>query len=125
MIGGSSTTWCQVTDMERSIRFYRDVLGLKPLMESPYWTEFALGEGKIALHHLMRDDGRPCGENGKGWYLGLACSDVRALAAMVTSGGGTEYGMHETPSGVVLTFCDPDGNPMQALQAGTKLDDIP
>ena len=110
--------------MERSIAFYRDVLGLTPLMESPYWTEFKLGEGKIALHHRLEDGSGPCGENGKGWYLGLLCSDVSLLARKVREGGGSEHGMHQTPGGVVLTICDPDGNPMQAMQVGAKLEDL-
>lgn len=124
MVTGLSTTWCQVCDMDRSIAFYRDVLGLTPLMQSPFWSEFQLGPAKIALHHRIGDGSGPCGEDGKGWYLGLVCDDVAALKEAVVQAGGTEHGYHQTPGGVVLTIADLDGNPMQALQPGSKIEDL-
>lgn len=39
-----------VSDMKRSVRFYRDVLGLPLKFESPHWTEFANQGSTIALH---------------------------------------------------------------------------
>jgi lactoylglutathione lyase len=39
-----------VTDMTRSIRFYRDVLDLPLRFESPHWTEFDTGGATLALH---------------------------------------------------------------------------
>jgi predicted enzyme related to lactoylglutathione lyase len=39
-----------VEDMQRAINFYRDVVGLAVLFESPGWSEFATGETKLALH---------------------------------------------------------------------------
>jgi lactoylglutathione lyase len=39
-----------VSDMQRSIRFYRDVLGLSLSSESEDWTEFQTGKTKLALH---------------------------------------------------------------------------
>ena len=39
-----------VSDMSRSVAFYRDVLGLPLKFESPEWTEFAGEGGTIALH---------------------------------------------------------------------------
>jgi catechol 2,3-dioxygenase-like lactoylglutathione lyase family enzyme len=37
-------------DMERATAFYRDVLGLQPDSESPYWTTFRTGACTFALH---------------------------------------------------------------------------
>jgi catechol 2,3-dioxygenase-like lactoylglutathione lyase family enzyme len=37
-------------DMERATAFYRDVLGLQPDFESPYWTTFRTGACTFALH---------------------------------------------------------------------------
>lgn len=56
--------------------------------------------------------------------LGLVCSDIRSLAGAVVASGGTQHGMHQTPGGVVLTISDPDGNPMQAMQVGAKLEEL-
>ena len=39
-----------VSDMKRSVSFYRDVLGLPLKFESPEWTEFATGGATLALH---------------------------------------------------------------------------
>jgi catechol 2,3-dioxygenase-like lactoylglutathione lyase family enzyme len=37
-------------DMDRATAFYRDVLGLQPDFESPYWTTFRTGACTFALH---------------------------------------------------------------------------
>ena len=39
-----------VSDMKRSVSFYRDVLGLPLRFESPDWTEFATEGATLALH---------------------------------------------------------------------------
>ncbi len=39
-----------VSDMKRSVSFYRDVLGLPLKFESPEWTEFATEGATVALH---------------------------------------------------------------------------
>ena len=42
-----------VSDMQRSIRFYRDQLGFPVKSESPEWTEFHTGTTTLALHHAQ------------------------------------------------------------------------
>ncbi len=39
-----------VSDMQRSVVFYQDVLGLPLRFESPGWTEFATEGATLALH---------------------------------------------------------------------------
>lgn len=39
-----------VSDMERSVAFYRDVVGIPLKFESPGWTEFATEGATLALH---------------------------------------------------------------------------
>jgi lactoylglutathione lyase len=39
-----------VSDMQRSVSFYRDVLGLHLKFASPGWTEFATDGATLALH---------------------------------------------------------------------------
>jgi catechol 2,3-dioxygenase-like lactoylglutathione lyase family enzyme len=39
-----------VSDMGRSVKFYRDTLGLRLRSESPDWTEFETGATVLALH---------------------------------------------------------------------------
>jgi len=39
-----------VADMDRAVKFYRDVLGLTLKFQSPGWTEFSTGETSLGLH---------------------------------------------------------------------------
>ena len=39
-----------VADMDRAVRFYRDVIGLPLKFQSPGWSEFSTGETTLALH---------------------------------------------------------------------------
>jgi lactoylglutathione lyase len=39
-----------VSDMKKSVAFYRDVIGLTLRFESPEWTEFATEGATLALH---------------------------------------------------------------------------
>ena len=39
-----------VADMDKAVKFYRDVLGLPLKFASPGWTEFVTGETTLALH---------------------------------------------------------------------------
>ena len=124
MISKLSTTWCQVNDMSRSIAFYKDALGLQSIMESPHWTMFRVGDQAIALHHRLEPGEGPLGENGKGWYLGLQTDNLAPFRQSVVENGGTAFGYHEVPGGVVLTVCDPDGNPIQIMQPNATIGEL-
>jgi lactoylglutathione lyase len=39
-----------VADMDRAVKFYRDVVGLPLKFQSPEWSEFATGDVTLALH---------------------------------------------------------------------------
>jgi lactoylglutathione lyase len=39
-----------VADMDRAVKFYRDILNLPLKFQSPGWSEFATGETTFALH---------------------------------------------------------------------------
>ena len=46
-----------VTDMQRSVTFYRDVIGLPLRFDSPEWSEFATEGATLALHRS--EEARP------------------------------------------------------------------
>ena len=46
-----------VSDMRRSVAFYRDTLGLRLKFESPGWSEFETGERRSRLHAGTRAAG--------------------------------------------------------------------
>jgi len=39
-----------VADMDRAVKFYRDVLGFPLKFQSPGWSEFSTGESSLGLH---------------------------------------------------------------------------
>src|ERR1043165_395069 len=55
-----------VSDMQRSVEFYRDKLGIPLKFQSPDWTEFATGTTTLALHGGgVRSDQPPAGDPSK------------------------------------------------------------
>jgi catechol 2,3-dioxygenase-like lactoylglutathione lyase family enzyme len=46
-----------VSDMDRSVAFYRGVLGLAPTRQSPGWAEFATEGMTLALHYASKPSG--------------------------------------------------------------------
>jgi lactoylglutathione lyase len=61
-------TMVMVSDMDRSVRFYRDTLGLKLRFQSPDWTEFDINSSTLALH----SGGVPAPPPDKERYAGRA-----------------------------------------------------
>lgn len=50
-----------VTDMAKSVQYYKDMFNLTPTMESPEWTEFSLNGHTLCLHGLepgKKSDGK-------------------------------------------------------------------
>jgi catechol 2,3-dioxygenase-like lactoylglutathione lyase family enzyme len=119
MVNALHTTWCLVRDMRAARSFYEGVLGLRPGYASEHWTEYDLGNGKIALHL-----GGAESSGGRGWTLGLVTDDLAALKSRLIGAAVTVEDYHETPNGVIVEFHDPDGNVIQAIQPGSSLSDF-
>ena len=119
MVTGSAVTWCYVSDMEASLRFYRDVLRLTPGHVSAHWSDLSAGTLRIGLHPGLGEP--PVG----GWRLGLTCDDLRGLRnAAEVAGVRVVESFHQTPGGVVLTLADPDGNLVQVVQPGSTIAEL-
>jgi predicted enzyme related to lactoylglutathione lyase len=110
-----STMICQVTDMSRAVAFYRDVLGLPPTLVTPGWSQFDLEGISLGLHPVYQGSSGP---GPGGWSLGLECESLKALAEKLSAAGHEQSGPHDVPGGAVITFADPDGNPVQVIQRG-------
>ncbi len=125
MITSVNTVICQTSDMDRSVAFYRDVLGLTPGHTSPYWSDFKVGDTRIGIHPPFEGSQPPFATQGKGWVLGLATDDIRGLRAKLEAAGAAITGdWHDTPSGVIFEFLDPDGHTLQAIQLGLFTKDL-
>jgi lactoylglutathione lyase len=118
-----------VSDMSRSIRFYRDTLGLQLKFESPDWSEFQTGTTTLALH----GGGKPnvsesSKENEEGMNAGT-CSfgfNTDNLDGVYNSlrSKGVRFVMPPTlrvDEGIKLcVFLDPDGLPIATAESLRK-----
>ncbi len=72
-----------VSDMERAVKFYRDVIGLPLKFQSPDWSEFSTGNTTLALHPASEKN--PAGkvevgfnvENLQNFYEEMSARGVR------------------------------------------------
>jgi catechol 2,3-dioxygenase-like lactoylglutathione lyase family enzyme len=116
MVKGLNTILCQVQDMNRACAFYRDVLGLTPGTQTPYWSDFELGAVKLGLHPPFASGYvRPAG----GWIVGFEVESLLELRAALAEAGIQAQDFHDVPGGVIMDFADPDGNALEAIQRGT------
>lgn len=92
-----------VEDMDRAVRFHRDVLGLPLKFHSPGWSEFSTGEVTLALHPAR--EGKPPGSI----ELGFRMPDLEKHHADRAS-GVTFVGPLRREHGVMLAqFLDSEG----------------
>ena len=104
-----------VDQWQAAKRFYRDVLGL-PLIDS----DNGMGRATFATEggpplELVRHPVRA--GTGGGAIVSLVCPDVEALRArLLEAGARVEPELQERHTARILTFYDPDGNPIEAVQ---------
>ncbi|HEY7698305.1 MAG TPA: VOC family protein [Vicinamibacteria bacterium] len=98
--------------MERAVRFYRDVIGLKVAFESPEWTELTFGNAVVALHG-----------GGTGAYrktgLSLQVRDIVAACKEIEAGGGKVASPPQTRPGEPIKLAevmDTEGNAFALTQ---------
>ena len=101
-----------VSDMDQAVAFYRDVLGLALSFQSPYWSEFATGATKLALHPAS-----PANPAGK-VQLGFSVPDLPGFHARASAAGLVFTQTPTRESGSLLArFLDPLGNEISVSQA--------
>ena len=110
-----------ITQPARALAFYRDVLGLELVEESPFAV--VLDAGGTTLRLTPVDDLRPQPFTVLGWTVDDVTAAVRDLAArgaVMTRYGGMEQdadGVWTTPAGArIAWFTDPDGNTLSLTQ---------
>ncbi|HWR34866.1 MAG TPA: VOC family protein [Clostridia bacterium] len=108
-----------ITNMERSVAFYRDVLGLKLLFKQSNWSQFDAGSLILGLH--------PEGEEVKvgpttGCTFGIYVNDIRkATSEMKRRGGNIEIEPRREPFGLWALLRDPDGYGIQIIQMASSV----
>jgi lactoylglutathione lyase len=94
-----------VADMNRAVKFYRDVLGLGLKFESPGWSEFVTGETTLALHPASEKN--PAGAV----ELGFTVADIQKFHGAM-SAKGVQFSMPPTKQdfgGLLAQFVDSEG----------------
>jgi len=120
-------TMIMVTDMKRSLHFYRDILGFRIRFESEFWTEFDTEGSTLALHGGARPN--PEAASAKEEKLagtvaiGLNVSNLEGTVRML-KGQGVRFVMEPTVregEGIRLAvFVDPDGLPISLAEPVEK-----
>jgi lactoylglutathione lyase len=112
-----------VSDMGRSVAFYRDTLGLPLRFESPGWSEFDTGATTLALHPGTRVEGSEAaaqaGPAAGTCSLGFSVPDLdKTYAELRERGARFVMPPTERPNeGIRLAVCvDPDSLPISFAQ---------
>jgi catechol 2,3-dioxygenase-like lactoylglutathione lyase family enzyme len=104
-----------VSDMERSVAFYRDVLGWPLTRRSPERTEFATEGTTLALHYASRPSGAAAvqGEMAGRCQLGFWVEDVEAFHRDMVARGTPciQPPTEDASGGKLAVYADPDGLP--------------
>jgi lactoylglutathione lyase len=105
-----------VSDMRRSVAFYRDTLGLALKFESPGWSEFETGATTLALHAAARrvvgNAAAPAGPIAGTCSIGFSVEDLETTYAKLQSQGAhfVMQPSEQANEGIRLAVCvDPDG----------------
>jgi lactoylglutathione lyase len=110
-----------VSDMARSVAFYRDALGLALKFESPFWTEFSTGATTIALHGGAAPAGEPARDKVAGTCsIGFNVDDLDAVHGKLVARGVRFVmpPMDRPEEGIRLAIAlDPDGLPVSFSQS--------
>ena len=108
-----------VSDLERSLAFYRDVLGLPVALRSLNFPGYWLQVGEFQLH-LMQSEAwqAPCPRPdkwGRNPHVALQVDDLTAFKTRLSNHG---YPLQLSASGRAALFTqDPDGNIVELSQA--------
>jgi lactoylglutathione lyase len=98
-----------VSDMNRSVAFYRDVLGLPLKFQTPGWTEFATEGATLALH-AEKKAGAPADGVPGTCRTGFQVPDIDAFHARMLE---HDVPCVQEPTAVfgtrVAQYADPDG----------------
>lgn len=108
---GADFVYYEVSDLKKSVEFYRDTLGLRLLwMEEKYnWAEFDVPPTTLALYAPTPMLKRPPQTGGGGIAIAVV-SVEEAVEELKSKGVQVDFGPLETEVCHMAFFRDPDGN---------------
>ena len=118
VLGSLDLVFYWVTDMDRAVRFYRDVLGLTLLrQDGGSWAEFDAGGRRFALHGV--GEGQSVSPGGATAVFSVFDLD-RAKAALSSRGVGSMHDGDVEGYARFASFVDPDGNTFQLIEYAAR-----
>lgn len=117
-------------DLQRTAAFYRDILGLKALVETPRLVAFEVAARSVLLvfqagateADVVEARGVIPGHDGRGrlhFALSIAAADLESWRARLAAQGVAVIGEYRWPrGGVSLYFHDPDGAVVELATLG-------
>jgi catechol 2,3-dioxygenase-like lactoylglutathione lyase family enzyme len=106
-----------VSNMDASVRFYTDVLGLKLQYRfGDHWASVEAGKGLTIGLHPASDHSTAGRKGSMSIGLELSGSIHDAMRALEAKGVKFEGIVNEGKAGLFVAFEDPDGNPLYLAQ---------
>jgi catechol 2,3-dioxygenase-like lactoylglutathione lyase family enzyme len=122
---GEPVGFAPCTDLEQARVFYRDVLGLDEVEQSPYAVVLRSGSGSVRVTLVESFTAQPF--TVLGWLVDDIAAEMRALAGRGVDPvrydgmGQDDLGVWHTPGGdAVAWFHDPFGNLLSLTQYGAQ-----
>ena len=115
MIKKIAFTYYSVKDLDKSLEFYQNTLGLKLLFKNDDWAEFEIDGQRIALH--KKENIPSCG----GAVVSFHADPIEEVIEQLKKKGVkfTEE-LQTFPYGKLAGFIDPDGNLVGLYQPPIK-----
>ncbi len=103
-----------VSDMDASVKFYRDVLGIPCQYTSPDWSQLSIGGVGLGLH--IQGEGLPV-NSASGISFGFYVKDIEPVLATLAERGVTPVRVTQEDFGTLAIIPDPDGYGIQICQS--------
>jgi len=109
MINGINHITLSVKNIDESFKFYKEILGLKPIMKSEISAYFKAGTIWIAL---VKDESKINGSDYSHIAFNIDFKDFNDLKNKIKNYGTKEWQKNKT-EGDSLYFLDPSGNKLE------------
>ena len=99
-------------NLEQALKFYKDVLGFKLLVQNEEWVEFEVGGQRLALRRQVNSiPPKPEGPHPNGAMIWLEARPIeKIIEALKVNKIIFINGLESFSYGKTATFQDPDGN---------------
>ncbi len=108
-------------DLDRALKFYRDVLGLQLRVQNDEWIEFDVGGQRLALRQVDSMPSLPESANPAGAMVWLEAKPIeQAIIKLKENNAKFINDLESFSYGKMATFADPDGNPIGLYEPPEK-----